>query len=582
MWGDDKNRRQRLTLFCSFLSLFIGLAIFIPVVKNNWNGIVNYVKAEIFKIEKNERNSNKKPAIDETVEIPIEPDEPDVPIEPDIPDEPDIPIEPDIPDEPDVPTEPEDPEIPDEPETPEDPDIPVEPEDPETPVEPDIPVEPEDPDVPTEPEDPDEPIDPDIPTEPEEPETPVEPEDPDVPTEPDEPDVPTEPDKPDVPIEPEEPVEPETPDTPTEPEEPETPEDPENPVEPEDPDEPIDPDIPTEPENPVEPDIPDEPDVPTEPEDPETPVEPETPTEPDEPVEPEDPDVPTEPEDPDEPIDPDIPTEPENPETPEEPDEPETPEEPVLSPEQIAFNSMTERLQKLEDLAIEYYSDESTARLQFLRYLRSKVYNDTSWKTIGGEADASFAEYVTANQGEYNLTKFSNFVIPSTNETVDFYHLFAVLNVTYLGNQGNSDLSGWGGDLIQFMGQFKNTSLTGNELIEAVRSSFNSSSSTFGSADVCADFDAVNIINLYNNSSNVSITDCIINYYTNITTAERITKFKSNAFSNNCTEDIVLNRLKNNLLISVLAWKEGATLNKNNAVCMACIKVFVEYVNQTV
>ena len=582
MWGDDKNRRQRLTLFCSFLSLFIGLAIFIPVVKNNWNGIVNYVKAEIFKIEKNERNSNKKPAIDETVEIPIEPDEPDVPIEPDIPDEPDIPIEPDIPDEPDVPTEPEDPEIPDEPETPEDPDIPVEPEDPETPVEPDIPVEPEDPDVPTEPEDPDEHIDPDIPTEPEEPETPVEPEDPDVPTEPDEPDVPTEPDKPDVPIEPEEPVEPETPDTPTEPEEPETPEDPENPVEPEDPDEPIDPDIPTEPENPVEPDIPDEPDVPTEPEDPETPVEPETPTEPDEPVEPEDPDVPTEPEDPDEPIDPDIPTEPENPETPEEPDEPETPEEPVLSPEQIAFNSMTERLQKLEDLAIEYYSDESTARLQFLRYLRSKVYNDTSWKTIGGEADASFAEYVTANQGEYNLTKFSNFVIPSTNETVDFYHLFAVLNVTYLGNQGNSDLSGWGGDLIQFMGQFKNTSLTGNELIEAVRSSFNSSSSTFGSADVCADFDAVNIINLYNNSSNVSITDCIINYYTNITTAERITKFKSNAFSNNCTEDIVLNRLKNNLLISVLAWKEGATLNKNNAVCMACIKVFVEYVNQTV
>ena len=410
----------------------------------------------------------------------------------------------------------------------------------------------------------------------------MEPEDPDVPTEPDEPDVPTEPDKPDVPIEPEEPVEPETPDTPTEPEEPETPEDPENPVEPEDPDEPIDPDIPTEPENPVEPDIPDEPDVPTEPEDPETPVEPETPTEPDEPVEPEDPDVPTEPEDPDEPIDPDIPTEPENPETPEEPDEPETPEEPVLSPEQIAFNSMTERLQKLEDLAIEYYSDESTARLQFLRYLRSKVYNDTSWKTIGGEADASFAEYVTANQGEYNLTKFSNFVIPSTNETVDFYHLFAVLNVTYLGNQGNSDLSGWGGDLIQFMGQFKNTSLTGNELIEAVRSSFNSSSSTFGSADVCADFDAVNIINLYNNSSNVSITDCIINYYTNITTAERITKFKSNAFSNNCTEDIVLNRLKNNLLISVLAWKEGATLNKNNAVCMACIKVFVEYVNQTV
>ena len=434
LWGDNKNRRQMLTLFCCFLALLTGFLIFVPVAKSNWTEIVEFVKVKIFRVDKSSTELDIPSTDDETneQEQPENPGEPEDPSEPVNPDEPGIPENPEEPNEPEVPDEPE----------------PGDPEPPEQPDEPDQPNDPEDP-------------------RPEEPEAPT----------------------------------------------------------PEQPDEPVDPGMPDEPTDP--------------------PVNPNPPVEP-------------EPEDP-------------------------APEEPALTPEEIAFNDMVERLQKLEDLAMEYYSNNETkAREEFIKYLRAKRYNDSSWDLLAGSPDSAFNSYVLANQGEYNLSSFSDFKIPATGETVDFYHLFAVMDVEFSQSANYAYTGGWGGDLLQLMQQYKGTSLTGQALIDSVSNAFNNSSS-FGRSDVCADFDAVNIVQMYKNSTGMSMTECLTSYYNTITTEKRIEGFKANEFSNNCTETEVLSILSSytNITMLALRLKLGVTISSSNEVCMACIKVFVAYVNQT-
>ena len=158
-------------------------------------------------------------------ETPTDPEEPETPTDPTEPEEPEIPIEPGEPENPETPADPTDPETPDDPTDPETPTDPGEPEEPEIPTDPETPDDPTDPETPT---DPGEPEEPEIPTDPE---TPDDSEDPEIPTEPGEPEnpeTPVEPEEPEIPIEPGEPEEPEIPTEPTDPEESENPETPDD------------------------------------------------------------------------------------------------------------------------------------------------------------------------------------------------------------------------------------------------------------------------------------------------------------------------------------------------------------------
>ena len=260
----------------------------------------------------------------------------------------------------------------------------------------------------------------------------------------------------------------------------------------------------------------------------------------------------------------------------------------------LAYEKLIERIQKLEDLAKAY--DSSNWQMNMLAYIRTVKYNTEEWSIVAGEFDSGFASYVSTNEGENkDVSNFrddvganENFKIPGTQETVDFYHLFAVMNVVHKGDQTGSDLSGWGGDLVQLMGQFKNSTETGETLLNSVRNAFNGSS-YFGSADVCSDLDAVNIVNKYKNENYDSYVTCIEDYYAQITEQARINEFKANAFAGECTEDKVLSRLRNNIYImgvhlgfiekNGLADRYGVTIASDSAACMACIKVFVEYIN---
>ncbi|MBD8088772.1 filamentous hemagglutinin N-terminal domain-containing protein [Pseudomonas fluorescens] len=131
---------------------------------------------------------------EDEVIVPVEPEVPEVPAEPETPVIPEVPAEPETPVIPEVPAEPETPVIPEVPVEPETPVIPEVPAEPETPVIPEVPAEPETPVIPELPVEPETPVIPEVPAEPE---TPVIPE---APAEPETPVIPEVPTTPEVPV----------------------------------------------------------------------------------------------------------------------------------------------------------------------------------------------------------------------------------------------------------------------------------------------------------------------------------------------------------------------------------------------
>ena len=204
-------------------------------------------------------------------------------------------------------------------------------------------------------------------------------------------------------------------------------------------------------------------------------------------------------------------------------DEPETKEE-------IEFKNLLSRVQKLEDISKEY--NNSNYQVRAMAYIRSGAYNDYQWSILAGPIDETFDSYVSTNQGTNDLTglkSLQSFTVPKTKDVVDFRHMFAVMNVANGGNSTNSDLAGWGGDLAQLINSFKGSTLVGTELIEEVQEAFNGTS-TFGSEDVCADFDAVNIIAKLKADSTKSIASAMQDYYKELTNEVRIKSFREKTF----------------------------------------------------
>lgn len=259
-----------------------------------------------------------------------------------------------------------------------------------------------------------------------------------------------------------------------------------------------------------------------------------------------------------------------------------------VSQQQKDFDNLFLRVQKLEELSKEYNSEDYQKRA--IVYIRSGAYNDDRWNALGGSVDSDFEIYVAEHQGNYDLVGLKNvqtFKIPATNEIVDFRHMFAAMNFLYVDNtidQNLADIGGWAGDLCQLVAEFKDSGLTGNVLLTAVKSSFNKSASSFASADVCADFDAVNIMNNYKNQSfNKSIFLSVYNYYNNLTNESRIQQFKNNVFETEYATMgemslAVRTRLLNNLYITALGNEYGINFTTHAEVINACIQVFVEYI----
>lgn len=261
-----------------------------------------------------------------------------------------------------------------------------------------------------------------------------------------------------------------------------------------------------------------------------------------------------------------------------------TPNTTPPSKEQLAFEEMCLTIDELETLSKQYNFEDYVKRA--LIYIRSDKYNTQEWSLIGGDIDSDFDIYVQNNQ-EKDITGLKTkeyFIIPSTNETVDFVHMFATMNVNFKNEEYiYSDLSGWGGDLFQLASSIKDCGKTGAELKLYIKSLFNSENGAFNSQDVCADLDAVNISKLLK-INNTTIANTLSDYYTNLSDTNRKNAFILNTFDKNYTnietlkQDIITRTTSNNLLI-VWGMRNDFLINneQNLNILKECCNVFAEY-----
>lgn len=262
----------------------------------------------------------------------------------------------------------------------------------------------------------------------------------------------------------------------------------------------------------------------------------------------------------------------------------------TITQEQKDFDALFLRVKQLEELSKQY--NETDYQLRTMIYIRSGAYDDSQWTMIGGNVDVDFESYVQANQGTNNLTGLKSvetFKVPSTKETVDFRHMFAVMNVAYKGVQNATDLSGWAGDLVQLMDEFKSSIKTGDDLLTDVRTAFNGNSA-FGAADVCADFDAINIIKVLRATSDATIYSSINSYFKNLTNQRRVQTFKQTTFTSSSKENLI-DEIKTRITgdyvsgydiytnaVHQLAHTYGIDYVTHAEVVNACIQVFAEYI----
>lgn len=285
-----------------------------------------------------------------------------------------------------------------------------------------------------------------------------------------------------------------------------------------------------------------------------------------------------------------------------------TPQEKQLTIEQYQFNELFNKVKNLEELSKEY--NEENYQLRTIAYIRSSQYNGEVWDDLAFEDLSAFEIYVLQNQGNSKVSSLKTlgsnytFVVPNTKKEVDFYHMFAVMNAMYLPDMDMQDILGWGGDLCQLAASFADTELTGDDLLNAIRSNMNSTS-VFGKADRNADFDAVNIMTLVTNNKLMfnSVYLSSIMYYGIADEEVQIQSFKEylgvEYYSQTEIEEILYERLRENMYVQLLADDFGldypdlgedeealeieieidgelVTVASPAGIYRACIKAFVE------
>lgn len=252
-----------------------------------------------------------------------------------------------------------------------------------------------------------------------------------------------------------------------------------------------------------------------------------------------------------------------------------------ISPTQQQFNSLVYDIKNLENISKNYNNNDYIKRT--LIYIREGRYNSSEWQTIGGTNEQDFANYVAQNyENAVLLQTLANFTIPSTEEKVDFVHMVATINVVFLKSGNNqSDLAGWGGDLMQLVKEIKDLGCTSDQLPLVAKQKFNAQDSTFGKEDVCADLDAVNIASLMI-ANNSSLSTEMKNYYNNLSSTSRKNTFVSNVFgktfnsTNELTETIVT-RITSNFMLYYWGYKNGVSFQDDLPIINACTSALSQF-----
>ena len=269
----------------------------------------------------------------------------------------------------------------------------------------------------------------------------------------------------------------------------------------------------------------------------------------------------------------------------------------------ISFNDSILNLEILELYIKEYKSifnpNDSLTHL-IVSYIREGKYTGNAWSMAGGNVPSDLVQYIKNRDLENNtnteeIRKYPDVILPS-NETLDFVHLFAVMNGIENGNSYSDNyahLVGWGGDTAQLFQDIKNEKGNLDELINLTKNYFGKKGQ-FGEGDLIADLDAP--ILLKKKNDNNTFANIIFNYYNGKEYLNRINNFVKITFpllqSKNQFRDEIFRIYSSDFSIKVLecnyglrkeiltCYIPGNLLDQYNYHQKAAVYVFSDYLSE--
>lgn len=264
-------------------------------------------------------------------------------------------------------------------------------------------------------------------------------------------------------------------------------------------------------------------------------------------------------------------------------------------------NSIIENVQKLEELAKEYYGTDDTYKINtgVMNVIRRK-YNGLKWAVTAYPLDTGFIEYVRKNDDGL-LNFFSDngegasLIDPKTGGEMDFLHFAATLNTEFTSHPGPgyvsaelSDLAGWAGDLQQSIGDLQKAQINSNigdnvdDLTNSAKEIIGANVSSFSASDMLADVDARNIgVNLKSDSG-LLLSKALQDYYSNGENSRYTTFVESYGGIDNLQKvvDGVTINARDPLTKDILNGNKISSISNNQL--EALNRAFIEYLkNQT-
>ena len=203
------------------------------------------------------------------------------------------------------------------------------------------------------------------------------------------------------------------------------------------------------------------------------------------------------------------------------------------------YDTVLDRLGRLQALANTYVETEDTEAdpiVLTLSYTRTGDYNTQMWQLTAGARDATFENYVNANDSDLQALQGMNTVTLPGGQNIDFGHLLASMNLVY---NGIPITGSWGGDCMQLAKAYYGQAGDAAGYAQAMRDTFNmnddGTNSVFGDQNLRADLDSVIIGTQLTADTNLA--DTLRSYYANLTDYDRAYQFIALSFGTVNTAD---------------------------------------------
>ena len=237
------------------------------------------------------------------------------------------------------------------------------------------------------------------------------------------------------------------------------------------------------------------------------------------------------------------------------------------------YEKMLKDLYNLENYIKEYIKEKSYTNSTLTHlitcYIRIGVYTDKEWEPVGGLLPDDLVSYITIKDEEKGTSAqatqtYREIVMPN-GETIDFVHMFAVMNGIEHGKSFSdiyAHLVGWGSDTEQLLEDIMYQQGDLEYLIQFTKENYFRIKGGFSEADLISDLDGP--ILLFNKTDDNYFADLIRNYYNIEECNNRVNKFVELTFptlidnvNNETFRSVIYNIYNNDPLINALECKKG-------------------------